>query len=119
MELYNHYKFGIQLQDQYWHVYTYFWITAIKSCHVYLGVRSEGGLGACVILVLLNLNRGRCHSYVKFKRRNVEVNLDLVVEQVNQKLVGVGLGTWYWKPMEITHGIRVVGTYKEVVHTPL
>ena len=42
-----------------------FWITIIKSCHVDLGARFEGGLVACVILDVLN--GGRCHSLVKLK----------------------------------------------------
>ena len=83
MELYNHCKLGIQLEDQYWHAYPYFWIYIIKSCHVNLGVRYEGGLGERVIPINLNLNRGNHHSHFKLKMGNVEVNIDLVIDQVN------------------------------------
>ena len=31
----------------------------------------------------------------------------------------VVLGPWYWEPVEIAHGIIVVGAYKEVFHIPL
>lgn len=80
---------------KYWHAYPYFWTTIVKSCHVYLGVRSKGGLGACVILINLNLNGGRRHSCVKLKIGNVEVNLDSLIEQVNQS----------WSMLVWDHGI--------------
>ena len=114
MELYITVKWAYSCKTKDWHAYPYFCIIVIKSCQVDLGVRSEGGLGACVIPVILNLNRGRRHSRVKLKRGNVEVNFDSIMS----KLTEVG-HCWFGTMVLGTHGIGVVRAYKEFVHTPL
>ena len=82
MELYITVNWSYSCKTKDWHRYPCFWIIIIKSCHVDLGVKSERGLGACVIPVILNVNGGRRHSCVKLKRGNVEINLDLVMSKL-------------------------------------